>query len=116
MSSRKLNLLCQRPRIFCWDGGLGSRARKKAKQDRTSFAGQSAMGGWRNRKRSGNLAVMNTLFTPPKETEEAAPNPMFIAIFREHWENVRHIKNERLTFTNIYGIITAGTLSLMHSF
>ena len=40
---------------------------------------------------------------------------MFLVIFKEHWENVRHIKNERLTFTNIYGIITAGTLSLMHN-
>ena len=58
---------------------------------------------------------MNTLFAPAKEPEEHAGNPMFMAIFREHWENVRHIKNERLTFTNIYGIITAGTLSLMHS-
>ena len=36
-------------------------------------------------------------------------------VFQQHWENARHIKNERLSFTNIYAIVTAGTLSLLHS-
>ena len=38
-----------------------------------------------------------------------------IAVFQQHWENARHIKNERLSFTNIYAIVTAGILSLLHS-
>jgi hypothetical protein len=25
-----------------------------------------------------------------------------LAMFAQHWENARHIKNERLSFTNIY--------------
>src|SRR5438876_11444789 len=38
-----------------------------------------------------------------------------LAIFTQHWENARHIKNERLSFTNIYAIVSAGILSLLHS-
>src|SRR5205814_10334903 len=38
-----------------------------------------------------------------------------LAIFVQHWENARHIKNERLSFTNIYAIVSAGILSLLHS-
>ena len=38
-----------------------------------------------------------------------------LAMFAQHWENARHIKNERLSFTNIYCIVAAGTLSLLHS-
>ena len=54
--------------------------------------------------------------TPMKPTE---PNPdpnsaAFIQVFRQNWENARHIKNERLTFTNIYAIVAAGVLSLIH--
>lgn len=36
-------------------------------------------------------------------------------VFQQHWENARHIKNERLSFTNIYAIVSAGILSLLHS-
>lgn len=36
-------------------------------------------------------------------------------MFQQHWENTRHIKNERLSFTNIYAIVSAGILSLLHS-
>lgn len=36
-------------------------------------------------------------------------------VFQEQWENARHIKNERLSFTNIFSIVTAGILSLLHS-
>jgi hypothetical protein len=38
-----------------------------------------------------------------------------LAIFAQHWENARHIKNERLSFTNIYAIVSAGILSLLHA-
>ena len=38
-----------------------------------------------------------------------------LAIFQQQWENARHIKNERLSFTNIYAIVSAGILSLLHS-
>src|SRR5437667_5729616 len=38
-----------------------------------------------------------------------------LAVFQQHWENARHIKNERLSFTNIYAIVSAGILSLVHS-
>jgi hypothetical protein len=38
-----------------------------------------------------------------------------LALFAQHWENARHIKNERLSFTNIYCLVAAGILSLLHS-
>jgi len=38
-----------------------------------------------------------------------------LAIFAQHWENARNIKNERLSFTNIYAIVSAGILSLLHA-
>ncbi|MBI3417499.1 MAG: hypothetical protein HY043_19585 [Verrucomicrobia bacterium] len=38
-----------------------------------------------------------------------------LVVFQEHWENARHIKNERLSFTNIFSIVSAGILSLLHS-
>ena len=37
-----------------------------------------------------------------------------LAVFRQHWENARHIKNERLSFTNIYAIVSGGVLSIVH--
>ena len=40
---------------------------------------------------------------------------VLLAIFTQLWENARHIKNERLSFTNIYCIVSAGILSLLHS-
>jgi len=42
-------------------------------------------------------------------------NRTLLAIFVQHWENARHIKNERLSFTNIYAIVSAGILSLLHA-
>ena len=42
-------------------------------------------------------------------------NPvLFAAIFQQNWENARHIKSERIWFMNVYSIITAGILSLLH--
>lgn len=46
---------------------------------------------------------------------QADERPMLIAVFQQNWENVRHIKNERLTFANFYAIITAGALSLLNT-
>ena|SRR5438874_2109859 len=52
---------------------------------------------------------MNLLQLSPSEKRT------LLAIFVQHWENARHIKNERLSFTNIYAIVSAGILSLLHS-
>jgi hypothetical protein len=38
---------------------------------------------------------------------------LLLAVFQQNWENARHIKNERLWFTNIYAIIIAGTLTVL---
>lgn len=38
-----------------------------------------------------------------------------LTVFQQHWENARHIKNERLSFTNIYAIVAAGILSLLQN-
>jgi hypothetical protein len=40
---------------------------------------------------------------------------MLLAVYQQNWENARHIKNERLSFTNIYCIVAAGMLSLLHT-
>ena len=42
-------------------------------------------------------------------------SPAFTAIFQQNWENVRSIKSERIWFMNTYSVISAGTLSLLHS-
>src|SRR5438874_6298907 len=52
---------------------------------------------------------MNLLQLSPSEKRT------LLAIFVQHWENARHIKNERLSFTNIYAIVSAGILSLLHA-
>ena len=49
--------------------------------------------------------------TPATPSEKRA----LLTVFQQHWENARHIKNERLSFMNIYAIVTAGVLSLLHS-
>jgi hypothetical protein len=38
-----------------------------------------------------------------------------LTLLSQHWENARHIKNERLSFTNIYCLVVAGILGLLHS-
>ena len=40
---------------------------------------------------------------------------MLLAVYQQNWENARHIKNERLSFTNIYCIVAAGLLSFLHT-
>jgi hypothetical protein len=52
--------------------------------------------------------MMPRQFTPSEKRT-------LLAIFAQHWENARHIKNERLSFTNIYAIVSAGILSLLQS-
>ena len=40
---------------------------------------------------------------------------MLLAVYQQNWENARHIKNERLSFTNIYCIVAAGMMSFLHT-
>ena len=48
--------------------------------------------------------------------EPLATNPeVFAAIFQQNWENVRHIKSERMWFLNTHAITSAGTLSLLQT-
>jgi hypothetical protein len=37
-----------------------------------------------------------------------------LVILTQNWENARHIKNERLSFTNMFSLVAAGTLSVLH--
>ena len=46
----------------------------------------------------------------PTTPSEAA----LLVAFKQQWENARHIKNERLSFTNIYALVSAGILSLLN--
>ena len=48
--------------------------------------------------------------------ERVATNPaLFAAIFQQNWENVRHIKSERMWFMNTHAVVSAGVLSLLQS-
>lgn len=40
---------------------------------------------------------------------------MLLAIFQQNWENVRHIKNERLTFASFFAVVNVGALSLLNT-
>ena len=43
-------------------------------------------------------------------------NPtVFAAVFNQNWENVRHVKNERISFMNAYSLISAGVLALLQN-
>ena len=45
-----------------------------------------------------------------------ASNPVvFASVFNQNWENVRHVKNERISFMNAYSLITAGVLTLLQN-
>jgi len=48
---------------------------------------------------------------PTQSLSDAA----FLLLLEQGWENVRHIKNERIWFTNIYAIVSAAVLSFLHS-
>jgi hypothetical protein len=40
---------------------------------------------------------------------------LFDEIYRQNWENVRHIKSERMWLMNTHAIVSAGTLSLLQT-
>ena len=37
----------------------------------------------------------------------------FAAVFNQNWENVRHVKTERISFMNAYSLVSAGVLTLL---
>jgi xanthine/uracil permease len=49
------------------------------------------------------------------ETPAATDPTIFATVFKENWENARHIKSERISFMNAYSLISAGVLTLLQS-
>ncbi len=49
------------------------------------------------------------------EVPAATDSTMFSAVFKENWENARHIKTERISFMNAYSLISAGVLTLLQN-
>jgi xanthine/uracil permease len=49
------------------------------------------------------------------ETPDASNPVVFAAVFNQNWENVRHVKNERISFMNAYSLISAGVLTLLQN-
>lgn len=49
------------------------------------------------------------------EPRSSVTSPLGVMIFQQNSENARHIKSERIWFMNIYSVITAGVLSLLHT-
>jgi hypothetical protein len=48
--------------------------------------------------------------------EPIATNPaVFAAILQQNWENVRHIKSERMWYLNTHAVTSAGVLSFLQS-
>ena len=50
-----------------------------------------------------------------KEIPAGSDATIFAAVFNENWQNVRHIKSERISFMNAYSLITAGVLTLLQN-
>ena len=50
-----------------------------------------------------------------KEAPAAIDSPLFEAVFKQNWENARHIKSERIWFMNAFSLISAGVLTLLQS-
>jgi hypothetical protein len=49
-----------------------------------------------------------------REGNQFATNPaLAVGVYVQAWENVRHIRNERIWFTNAYGVIVAGSLAAL---
>ena len=49
-----------------------------------------------------------------KEGSQFATNPaLAVGAYVQAWENVRHIRNERIWFTNAYSAIVAGSLAAL---
>lgn len=52
--------------------------------------------------------------TVVQEPSERSPSPhVAAALVTQAWENVRHIRNERIWFSNIYVAVMAGGLALL---
>ena len=49
------------------------------------------------------------------ETPAVADPAMFAVVYGQNWDNVRHIKNERISFMNAYSLISAGVLALLQN-
>jgi hypothetical protein len=49
------------------------------------------------------------------ETPAANNATIFATVFRENWENARHIKSERISFLNTFSLISAGVLTLLQN-
>jgi hypothetical protein len=50
-----------------------------------------------------------------KRTPAVTDPAIFAAVFNENWQNVRHIKTERISFLNAYSLISAGVLTLVQN-
>lgn len=46
---------------------------------------------------------------------DAIDPTIFAAVYRDNWENARHIKSERISFLNAYSLISAGVLTLLQT-
>ena len=49
------------------------------------------------------------------ENNAVTNGAMFTAVFKENWDNARHIKTERISFMNAYSLIAAGVLALLQN-
>lgn len=56
---------------------------------------------------SGENQLENT------DTDKQTGAELLKAVYEQHWLHARHIENERLWFTNIFGVITAGLLAVL---
>jgi len=67
------------------------------------------------------MVIMDDAHGPGAQPDITGKKPtlferrMLLAVYQQNWENARHIKNERLSFTNIYCIVAAGLLSFLHT-
>jgi hypothetical protein len=50
-----------------------------------------------------------------KEPPVGIDPKLFETVFKENWENARHIKIERIWFMNAYSLVSAGVLTLLQS-
>jgi hypothetical protein len=45
--------------------------------------------------------------------EESKQSDLFTTILEQNWLHLRHIEDQRMWFTNVYGVIVAGTLAFV---
>ena len=48
-----------------------------------------------------------------EEEKEVEQTELLRAVYEQHWLHARHVENERLWFTNIFGVVVAGLLAFM---